>query len=501
MMRVGLAFTLLASLAFAQNGPAPGSGRMQRGNLLKINDYRTAGTATTDTYFVNATGGSDTFNCTSASTPCATVQGALNKIPKLLRNGVTVSVAAGTYGGFYVAGFTCDPGLQQTTGGLLIDGFSAFTNSTLATGTPTGTATASSAGSGSTFGTLTDGAQTWTVDDLKGRFVTAAGQTRVISSNTATAITIVGTWTNPGNVAYTIQDPGVIINAAVPALPTGLLAAGATTGAAIMVFENSCYQRSGSITVRGLRTTNTSGAGIIYGDVGGGQFTLLQLRSSGASVAGIQQGGSSLSNSIGAAPGGLQVSDVDGVSSSANGYFAFQGASVTNSVQRVLVRGGSRGIDLRFGHTSLTGVDLQGQTQYGIAVASGFPGWASITGSRIDCASNAVNGILMGSATAGINGSPGSALVTTTNVTTCSTGIIIGGAGVSAELASLTGSVVTGINALIGSSVTFSSSGTTITGSSQDISLDSGAVTAALADVTAGTCLQNASTNSKVCAR
>src|SRR5882757_2311988 len=153
-MRLGaLLLTLLASASLAQGQalPGPANGRVSRGNFLPIPQYRTPGTGA-QSYFVDGSLGSNTNNCTaSGASACLTIQGALNKIPKLLRDLVTVTVAAGTYAGFSVAGFTCDPGIQTTTGGIMVDGFGAFANSTLATGSATGTFTSSTAGSGTTF--------------------------------------------------------------------------------------------------------------------------------------------------------------------------------------------------------------------------------------------------------------------------------------------------------------------------------------------------------------
>ncbi len=495
MRLFSLLAVLLASVSFAQAAPGPNGG-ISRGNLLPVPQYRTSGTSgAVDNYYVNASTGSDSFNCTDSTTPCLTIQGAINKVPKRLRNQVTVTVAAGTYGCFVVAGFTCDASVQTATGGFFIDAFAAFTNSTLATGTATGTATASSAGSGTTYGTLTDGAQTWTVNDLRGRFVTAAGQTRVISSNTATGITIVGTWTNPGTVAYTIQDPGVTINTACSAPATPTLSASANS-AAVIVNDNNCGQRAGTLAIRGVRLSNTSGQGVLWGsDPSGFDIIHSQLRTSTASALIVQAGAATNSGLVGTV-GRLTLTDVDIL----NGV----GATSVNHrnglllLTRVLARGGSTALSTNSfgGSVSVLTLDAQGNT-LPVAMTGGVI--TSMTGAHIDCASTGT-GLLAGSATDNQNSQPSSLVTTSVLISTCGTGVRVSGETSTADLIGVTGSAATtGISVVAGGSVTFPAASTTLTGGTQDISLDSGGVTAALADV--GSCLQSSPSGSKICVR
>jgi hypothetical protein len=55
-----------------------------------------------------ATTGNDSNPCLNATAPCATIQGAVDKVPKAIRHPVTVTLASGTYAnGAYVEGFSC----------------------------------------------------------------------------------------------------------------------------------------------------------------------------------------------------------------------------------------------------------------------------------------------------------------------------------------------------------------------------------------------------------
>lgn len=198
--------------------------------------------------------GSDTNSGTVSGTGAfLTIQAAVNAIPKLVRHPVVVNIATGSYSGFGVYGFSFDP--ASVTNGAYINFVGGYITATgLASGTATGTATAGAAGSGATYGTLTDGTQAWTINDLKGKAIvitggTGSGQTRIIASNTATQITIVGTWTAPtGTSTYTISSWGPVVNTAVnqPAIPG---TAAGTPLALAMQGNGSVRLVSGSATV------------------------------------------------------------------------------------------------------------------------------------------------------------------------------------------------------------------------------------------------------------
>jgi len=239
---------LLVALAAASPTPSPAANVVTK-------------TVSALTLYVDPTG-SDTGTCTATGTgACATLQGAENKIPKLVRHPVTVNVASGSYSGLYVYGHSFDP--ADVSNGAFIKWVGTLTNATVATGTATGTATAGSAGSGTTFGTLTDSGQSWTSDNLKGKLLeitggTGSGQTRIITTNTSTVITIAGTWgTAPtSSSTYAIRDWGSVASTAVnsPAIPN--VAAG--TALTLRLEGN------GSVRNSGASATALSGSAITF---------------------------------------------------------------------------------------------------------------------------------------------------------------------------------------------------------------------------------------------
>lgn len=62
-------------------------------------------TTNTITYYVNASTGSDTNNGLTESTPFATIQHAIDILPKWLEHTVKIRLAPGTYGGITITGF------------------------------------------------------------------------------------------------------------------------------------------------------------------------------------------------------------------------------------------------------------------------------------------------------------------------------------------------------------------------------------------------------------
>lgn len=148
--------------------------------------------------YVSATG-SDDNNGLSSGQALATVQEAIDRLPKYIRHNVTINVGAGTFDPFYLDGFNQEAGLFRILG--------TFGDPTLATGTVSGTSTAG------TTSTLTDAAQTWTVNDLIGHILLVAGESRVITSNTVDTITVVGTYSATTNgKAYHIYEPKSVIS-------------------------------------------------------------------------------------------------------------------------------------------------------------------------------------------------------------------------------------------------------------------------------------------------
>jgi hypothetical protein len=174
------------------------------------------------TLYVDPLGNDSNAGTASGASACLTIQGAINKIPKIVKHRVLINVAAGNYAAFNLSGITFDT-TGQSAG--YIEFLGVMVNATLAAGSATGTATSGTAGTASTatFGTLTDTSQTWTVNALKGLMVeiltgTGNGVTnmRPIISNTADTITIAGTWTAPvAGSTYAIRDWGSVINSTI----------------------------------------------------------------------------------------------------------------------------------------------------------------------------------------------------------------------------------------------------------------------------------------------
>lgn len=173
------------------------------------------GTTSNQTYYVDTTG-SDTPSCgvSAGATACLTIPYALNLIPKFINHTIDVLVGAGAFSGGigYVQGFQFGP-----NGSLQIHG--TLTALTPATGTATGTTTSRVTGSTTTQSTLTDSTQGWTSNNLRGSLVyissgAGSGQYAMISSNTATAISIEGQFDTAlaasGN-GYTIYTWGTTI--------------------------------------------------------------------------------------------------------------------------------------------------------------------------------------------------------------------------------------------------------------------------------------------------
>lgn len=208
-MRIPLLLTLLATAAFGQ-------ATITRGGALKKRQYQTYGNLV---FFVDPAG-DDTNSCTEAASPCRTFNGVYAKLPRIIRHNVTVNVAAGNY--------TFDSrwdGAQWSsadtsgTSGPIVDFIGPpLVDATLTTGTPTGTIT-SLVTTHPPLPTITDSSQSWTTDELRGRFLIitsgAANKTMsVIVSNTATTITHTpwGSATVPSvGDTYSIQTPAAII--------------------------------------------------------------------------------------------------------------------------------------------------------------------------------------------------------------------------------------------------------------------------------------------------
>jgi hypothetical protein len=122
------------------------------------------------------------------------------QLPSVFYGNIVVNVAAGTY-----AETVSYKG--KAAGG-------AFTITMVGTESTSdsGTSTSGVQGSGSTYGSITDTTKTWTVDAYKGYFVKIGTNYRVIESNTADTLSIVGYFaSSPASVAYSIISPATIL--------------------------------------------------------------------------------------------------------------------------------------------------------------------------------------------------------------------------------------------------------------------------------------------------
>lgn len=498
MKKLALLFlALIASVAFAQGNTGQSTTGVSRGNGLRIPQYRTPGTGA-QSYFV-ATTGSDANDCRSVSTPCLTIQGATNKIPKLLRDLTTVNIAAGSYAGFYVSGFTEDPSVQQTTGGLLFDG--ALVNSTLTTGTATGTATAGTAGSGATFGTLTDSGQTWTVNNLRGRILTitggtGSGQIRVISSNTATAITVVGTWTAPtGSSTYVIQDNSVIITTSV-SLPASPIAATSANFAGIYIAGNQISVRSSSMVFRNIAVANGTGRNIVI-NTNNSDIAFVQMQLTTATLGAIVAGSGVPAGTVAVNTCYLDAPNTTAAVVTTAGPMALTSSNSLYSDGIGLAIGA--GSKINFGTSEIlsattNGIQITGATNTLPNASLG------IATSRISCASSAGVGISIGgNPTVAFPSFPSSiASIVTTDITVCGVGVQVAGIS-TAAVTSLSGTAATtALDARLGGIIQFTSA-TTITGTTQDLNVEQGGYTGNLASVPTGTCASVPGYGSGIC--
>lgn len=179
------------------------------GDIRLNSTYQTQGTLT---LYVDK-GGSDSNACTTAATACLTIAGAQAKMPRFLAHNTTINVDAGTYTeNVTIQDFYAKQGVTFTLAGQSLIAV------TPATGSATGTLTGFTETTSTAVGTLTDSTQSWTTNDLRGRFVrmtsgSANNQRRAIVSNTATSLEFAGYYTaDPaaGNT-YQIETPSTVI--------------------------------------------------------------------------------------------------------------------------------------------------------------------------------------------------------------------------------------------------------------------------------------------------
>lgn len=252
----------LASAVFAQP-------HTSRGGALKKKAYQTYAAMT---LYVDPTG-SDSNSCTASGTSaCLTLGGALLKVPIHIRHLVTINVATGTYTevfrvqGFFIEGAN---GAASTAALTIAGTQTAFT---VVTGSNTGTLTGFTAGAAGTHPIATDSTQTWTINDLKGRFLqitggTGSGTYIPIVSNTATTISYAANVTTApvAGSTYAIVTPGPVFTGANAGLE------GNIGGGLVTVSDISFQPAAGAAMATSSGSTTN-------------RFTLTRVRAIGAST-------------------------------------------------------------------------------------------------------------------------------------------------------------------------------------------------------------------------
>lgn len=471
------------------------------------------------TWYVDVRG-SDLNTCTAPFTdggkngPCRQPKAAVTKIPKQLRHQATVSMDAGVYEAFIVTGFEYDYGAQGQNGGLLFDGVRV--TSTLASGPATGTATSGTAGSGTTFGTLTMTGAGWTTNDLTGRFVTTASPTNaqfVVSSNTSDTITVVGTWSAPtGSTTFTIEDSATEwtgnILAVIPATATQ---AAITGRSMIFVSGNNLDWSNSAITFRNMRFTNDAGVAMEFTDRSGIQLVNVQVMNTGGLNAAMFVGNARTGG------GNLTISkSYLSPPNNTNGTIAPTSGSLT--IQNSLIRanaGSNPALNLNNGVGTaqfgfISNSEFRGNSS-AVAAGAHFNGFQTFSNLRISCTAAGGVGLRLGSnTTTSMVGGSSLDGIGPIDFSGCSTAVQIRGMNVINFSGALTGSALsTGVEVIGGGTFAYTKSSVTLdagSGAGVDISLDPASivpVTSTFSGIVANSCVATAAAGyySKACAR
>ncbi len=199
------------------------------------------------TLYVSTTG-SD-LNPGTLTQPFASIQAALNSLSyRPIQSKVTISVGVGSFRSFTIDGSLLKfPTISNhispyiTAGGLDIVG--TWVAPTLASGTASGTASGALV---NLAAVLTDAGQSWTVNDLRGKYLLSGSVYYPIISNTATTITVPNTSALSG--AYSIWDHGTIVDTDTASIGS---IGGTQTGR--IAIQNLMLGASTSVTISGIR--------------------------------------------------------------------------------------------------------------------------------------------------------------------------------------------------------------------------------------------------------
>jgi hypothetical protein len=340
--------------------------------------------------FVETTG-NDGSDCRSVGAPCATLQGAFDKIPENVFHGVTITAGLGNFSGAVLSGKVIH---TRSGGGAWINFQGTLKTATVATGTASGTLTGYVAGAAATHTTYTDSTQSWTANDLRGKWVQITGGTGVsataiyvIASNTATVLTLAGTGTAAIGSTYTIVDSGTVITALTAAEAGGPFGISNDTGAGIRIIGNESYGNFGNnIAVSKLSCAMSASSGQCVQVDGPTRAYVRWLSAAGAGQFAIgvrftNQGGGFVNNSSFALSGSGSL----GVSM---GNIADQsgGVRISNS----LFNGGAGGVQMQATGVTISGSKFFAQTAQAIVGAQLGTGGTQLSNNRIDC--NSVGG-------------------------------------------------------------------------------------------------------------
>lgn len=234
------------------------------------NEVSVNGTTAPLTLYVSTTG--DDRNSGTLLFPFRQPQAALDSLPKNLRHLVKLSIGAGNFDGFKIQGFTVNAENDSNTCGIHVIG--TLNTPALTGGTASGSFTAVTAGTSNpaVHAVVTDSAQSWVVNELKGKlleFVTGTSALTLVPiiSNTATTMTLAATIAQ-GSVSgtYAIRGWGSVITRSVPA-GSAIAAANATSqpnplSNGISVQDNNCL--SSQIRLEYLDVSPTSAAAGVH---------------------------------------------------------------------------------------------------------------------------------------------------------------------------------------------------------------------------------------------
>jgi hypothetical protein len=261
------------STNFADNNTGAITPQIYRDYMTNVMDSYSIRTAADTTYYVSSTGSDSNTGLGSGDDEAMlTVQAALAKIPKNIDHDIVLSVAAGTFGGFYMQGFS----VGANGGSLTLQG--ATGAPTLTGGTATGTATSG------TVSTLTDSGQSWTTNELLGKWVLVDGVYRQVFVNSATQITFIASFpSSTSGKAYEILEPKTIVNT-VQAITSNscVLVTGCTAAASDDIVVRNLDIQSPASTLYGFLAKDTSSVSIKTSMV-----TCASLGSYGVSMQGV----------------------------------------------------------------------------------------------------------------------------------------------------------------------------------------------------------------------